>query len=100
MANVNGTTMTFPGTGAPCPGSSNYEYYIYGALGLLLAVSEAMGFTKSVKANGLVDLAVGQLGPALVKLRVMIMARRTPAAPAVSSAPPMPQVTVSVKASA
>lgn len=45
-----------------------YEYYIYGVLGLLLAVSEGMGLTKAVNANGLLDLVISKIGPGLVNL--------------------------------
>lgn len=37
--------------------SNKYEYYIYGGLGLLLVISEALGLTKSVQPNSLLQLA-------------------------------------------
>lgn len=43
--------------------ANKYEYYIYGALGLLLIASEALGITKSIKPNSLLDVAgfIGKL---------------------------------------
>lgn len=42
-----------------CPSSNTYyEYGIYAALGVLLVASEALGLTKSIKPNSIIDVVL------------------------------------------
>jgi len=48
--------------------ANKYEYYIYAGLGFLLIVSEALGITKGVQPNSLLQVA-GMIGSYLASKR-------------------------------
>ena len=65
---TNATAFMTSSTTTSCPSTNTYyEYGIYAALGVLLIASEALGFTKSIKPNSLVDVVLNILQNVIAK---------------------------------
>lgn len=54
----------------PTCDKDNYQYYVYGVLGIIIFASETLGITKRVQSNSIVQILMGMVKSVMPKTQV------------------------------